>query len=112
MIFGFMISGYVDIPDYGDILGDFKSSMRVGVVVGVLGLFTACIGGLGIATWKCRKFWFAAPFFILTLLIGLILLIVGVLLLGNDDISNKVKDSFCKIKGENSLDGLYRRSVT
>jgi tetrahydromethanopterin S-methyltransferase subunit C len=53
-----------------------------GTGVLIVGAVAFLVGILGCLTCKCKKVCFTLPFIILTLIIGLVLLILGLLLLG------------------------------
>jgi uncharacterized membrane protein len=81
---GAAVSGLIDLAQWGT--PDMESQAKLGLGVLILGLLAIVIGVLGCLTCKCKKIYFSIPFIISTALIGLIILVIGVMMSGHEDV--------------------------
>lgn len=89
-----------------------ESGFGTGVLI--LGAIAILVGLLGCATCKCKKACFTIPFVILTLIIGLVLLIIGVVLMGAaGDFIDKAQKRICEVtaSSNNALAENYNNAV-
>lgn len=91
--FGAMQMGVVsEATDYVDFTVD-QSSLGLGVLV--LGVLSVVIGLLGCCTGKYKKPYFACPFILLTMIVGLVTLIIGFIMMGGAAVIQTAVDSAC-----------------
>lgn len=108
MITGGIVSGYIDLSQYGTPLMEKQTKLGIGVII--MGFFILVIGIFGCLTCKFKKPYFAVPFIVATGVLGLIILVVGALMTGHDELIEKARGSLC---GENSkMDIQYNRAVS
>lgn len=80
-----------------------------GTGVLILGAFCVILGLLGCATFKCKKPFFAIPFIILSMIVGLILLILGVIIMGfAGELVDTVQNKICQV-GDNQYQNLANK---
>jgi ABC-type transport system involved in multi-copper enzyme maturation permease subunit len=115
IILGAIQMGSVQKPDNWSGMPAFDQS-GLGIGILVLGAIALLTGLCGFATCKCKKPCFTIPFILLTLVIGVIVLIIGLLILGAakglvDDAQAKLCDAVSVSEGGKEVSYKYNQAV-